>query len=57
MKLIELVIEENDIESLKKACGYLGCRVVEYKDSVATIEYHFNYELFRLGSIYGTLKY
>ena len=56
MKQVNLTIEERYIKSLEKACNMLGIKLVEYSDEIATINYYYETELFRLGSIYSLLR-
>lgn len=56
MKQVNLTIEKTDIKSLERACNMVGVALVEYADEIATINYSFAYELFRLGAIYSLLK-
>jgi len=57
MKQIELIIKPEEIDALKKACDLLKVKLIEWSNGIATIEYYYNSELFRLGAIYATLKY
>jgi len=52
MKTINLIIEPHEYKALDKACGYLDCEILQYKDNYATVKYKTNHELFRLGSLF-----
>ena len=37
MKTINLIIEPHEYKALDKACGYLNCEILQYKDAIHTI--------------------